>query len=165
MDIQQRDVASNVLAEVLEEFAFMFIEPEPDGPPPELEKILCAEISFAGQKAQGIVGLAFSWGKCLELANNLVGTDSEDTLSDKDIANALEELVNIICGRLIAEIYGTEVVFDLSIPKAVSLSQKQWQHILHSEDTLLVYEEDEPVALYLRHEHKEGSLHDQSTHS
>ncbi len=155
MERQRQTVVSDVFTEVLEEFAFIFVETEPDDQSEEPEKIVCSEISFTGQELKGSMGIAVSWQKCLELADNLLGTDDQEVLSDKAVENALEELVNVVCGRLLAELYGTGVVFDLSIPEARALSRQEWENLSESENATLVYDEDEPMAIYLRLEDEE----------
>ncbi|HMB30892.1 MAG TPA: chemotaxis protein CheX [Desulfohalobiaceae bacterium] len=149
MEKNWQSVVSDVLTEVLEEFAFIFVETEPDEEIEEPDEVVYAEINFNGQDVEGVLGIAVSWQKCLELADNLLGADEQENLSERAVENALEELVNVVCGRLLAELYGTNVIFDLSIPETKALSKKKWNNLMQSEETVLVYEEDEPLAIYL----------------
>ncbi len=62
-----------------------------------------------------------------ELAVNILGVDDEDELEEGDAADAVKELVNVICGQLLTSMFGTETVFQLTIPTVEELDRAGWE--------------------------------------
>jgi len=119
-----------VFSSVFENFAFMFVEDDPEeeevgaqGP------FLQAEISFKSKDVAGVMEIAAPVGFCNELAENILGDEGAD-IPEGAGENALKEVLNVSCGYLLAEKFGTEEVFDLSIPKIRGGAEKQWHALL-----------------------------------
>jgi len=56
-----------------------------------------------------------------DLAGNLLGTDQDDPDADAKGIDAVKELMNILCGQLVTDFYGSDAVFNLSIPECTRL--------------------------------------------
>lgn len=122
-----RAAVVQVAAEVLEQQAFMFAE--------EVSK----EDLETAEEAFNRISIAFtgppSGGLCVtlpgdlsaELAVNILGVDDEDELEEGDAADAVKELVNVICGQLLTSMFGTETVFQLTIPTVEELDRAGWE--------------------------------------
>ncbi|MGM0453365.1 MAG: hypothetical protein ACQERN_09400 [Thermodesulfobacteriota bacterium] len=126
MSRADNELLLTVFSSVFEGFAFMFVEAdvemeEIDGPGPCLR----SEIGFQSKDKQGELEVIAPTALCEELAENILGADEEEEpLPDDAGANALNEVLNVSCGYLLAEKFGTEEVFDLSIPQARPLAEK-----------------------------------------
>lgn len=126
MSNQDCQLVLQSFASVFEGFAFMFIEQEPDLKPEDPEDCLRASIDFKSPDTQGSLEVLAPKDLCTELAENILGTETEE-LPDAAGENALKEILNVTCGALLAERFGTEEVFDLSIPVAESIPEDTWE--------------------------------------
>ncbi|MEO5368165.1 MAG: chemotaxis protein CheX [Magnetococcus sp. WYHC-3] len=118
---KQTDILRQVVAEVLERFAFSFVEDEePQFQEPEW---LLADLAFAGP-VRGKVSLALSRKLASELGANILGVDTMAAPSDL-AADAIKELTNIICGDLLYRLYGPQTVFDLRVPTLRTMISSQ----------------------------------------
>ncbi len=118
-----------VLSDVLERFAFMFVEgrEEIDGSV-EKGEYLYAAISFSG-RTQGAVSLAAPEGLCREMAANVLGV-SADEMEDTFGEDALKELLNIVCGELTVALFGNKEVYNLTIPQLYRIDSGKWREML-----------------------------------
>jgi hypothetical protein len=150
MNEANKPILLEVLTEILEQFAFVFVEEEP-GPvdPPENGTPLLAEISFSSQRLSGKLVLAASRPLCSEMAQNVLGEDDQDNLPRNASRNALQEVVNIACGNILARLYGTKEMFELSVPNCREISPEQWRKLGHKEGTIHLSAEEEPLLLQL----------------
>ena len=110
--IETENILTNSLAQALETMAFLTIIPlEEDITAPE--KIVLAEISFAGPK-NGTIQILAGLDLCRIIAEN-IGALTE--VNDENCYDALKELSNVICGLLLPVLACTKAdVFDLTIP-------------------------------------------------
>jgi len=150
MDEANKHAFIEVLSEILEQFAFVFLEEEP-GPvdPPEDGSPLLAEISFSSQNRSGRLVMAASPSLCAEVAENVLGEDDQGHLPEDANRNALQEVVNIACGNLLARLYGTEEMFELSVPTSHEISAEEWRTVGNSEDAISLSAEEEPLVARL----------------
>ncbi|MFW6334786.1 MAG: chemotaxis protein CheX [Desulfosalsimonas sp.] len=127
METSENEILLQVFSSVFEEFAFMFVEE--DGDDPGEDKGLCpcllAEIGFTGSDKKGVLEVAAPAEICDELAENILGLEQQE-LPEGAGENALTEVLNVACGYFLAEKYGTDEVFDLSIPETSEVSDEQW---------------------------------------
>lgn len=156
MNEANKPVLLEVLTEILEQFAFVFVEEEP-GPvePPENDAPLLAEISFSSQRLSGKLVLAASQPLCLEVAQNVLGEDDQGSLPWNASRNALQEVVNIACGNILARLYGTQEMFELSVPTCKEISAERWRKLAQQEGTIQLSAEEEPLVLQLIQEQGE----------
>ena len=118
---KQTETLRQVVAEVLERFAFSFAEEED----PQLQGTgwLLSDLIFTGP-ACGKVSLALSSELAAELGVNILGVDP-DAVTPELAADTAKELSNIICGDLLFRLYGPQAVFDLRVPSLRMLATSQ----------------------------------------
>ncbi len=116
------EVLYRVLEESLENLAFMFAE-SIDLNDIAMSDTDCIKVhmTFTGELYDGSLMMIVPANISRELAANIMGIDldSEDAA---DLGNdSLKEVLNVICGRVLTEISGTEPLFDLSVPDLENL--------------------------------------------
>jgi len=144
MNNSDNDVLLKVFSAVFEGFAFMFVEAEPDLEPDSPGACFQAEIQFTSKENKGLLEVVAPAGLCRELAENILGADGE-VLPEGAGESALEEVLNVSCGYLLAEKFGTDRIFDLSIPKARSLPGKKWATLLENPQYSTFLIDDAPM--------------------
>lgn len=111
-----RQVLLEVSTQVFETSAFMAVYPPEvtnlDGEFPQM----AASISFAGP-ATGRLILAVSPIILSPLATSMLGLDITDDVSEDGQTDALLEVLNMMCGNVLTEIYGSKPVFNLCPPE------------------------------------------------
>lgn len=132
MNEQDKRYLLSALAGVFEGFAFMFVEDEEEDDVPAggngAGGYLGAAIGFWGERVQGELELVAPGALCTELAENILGTDEGDLPEDAG-RSALAEVLNVSCGYLLAEKYGVEEVFNLSIPATRAVGGEEWTRL------------------------------------
>lgn len=146
MDEKDRAILMSVFSSVFEEFAFMFAEESEDGEPETGNPCPCvsAEINFSGKDKDGFLEIAAPKDVCDELAENLLGAEDEE-LPEEAGENALTELLNVACGYFLAEKFGTDEVFDLSIPGTRNLPDSEWDEMEGGGEFLMILVDESPV--------------------
>ena len=112
-DTHTVDTLRQVVADVLERFAFSFVDD--DKPQFHDTEVLLSDLAFKGP-VQGKVGLSLSRDLATELGVNILGVDPESA-PPETAHDAIKELTNIICGDLLFRLYGPQAVFDLCVPQ------------------------------------------------
>lgn len=142
------EVLEEVVPGVLESMAFMFSEPaDPKEGLPDAEGYLGATMSFDGP-AKGRIGVVVAEDWCDQLAEGILGEVPEEE-SDPDMrGDALCELLNIICGQFITSLWGTDEIFDLSIPTVSEVDQTAWDNLSTRPGALRLVVEDLPMIVY-----------------
>ena len=120
MQQQQTATLTTVFSEVLASLAFMFTDEEQQNPPPDTVW-LETRISYYGL-FRGTLCFRCTREFSTLLAANLLGIDSEDEQAATAAEDASKEFMNIVCGQLVTALYGTESVFNLSIPQLEVMS-------------------------------------------
>lgn len=142
------EIVLRVLSEVFEGFAFMFVEEEPDFDSDAPLECLGASIRFSGKSAEGVFEIVSPVDFCEELAENILGAEADELPPDAG-EGALKEVVNVACGYLLSEKFGTEEVFDLSIPETVSVAPNEWGAFFGSGSYAVYLVEDSPILVRL----------------
>jgi hypothetical protein len=138
----------DILSNVLQEQAFMFAEHFGDDPEMPEPPFIHARIRFDGP-FDGHLGLVFSHALSIELIANMLGLDPEDIDSEDDAADALKELLNIVCGKFLAAAFGHTFVFDFEAPSVAHIGPEEWRTQLATQETTALLVEDEPVLFEL----------------
>lgn len=115
-DVTLKEKLHTVASSVLEEAAFIFtesVEEAPEWPGPLLE----AKLTFSAQKS-GVLSMISTQQFCVEIAANLLGIDPSDPTALSRGSNAICEMLNIICGSFVVEVFGNQVVTHIGIPEA-----------------------------------------------
>lgn len=144
-----RAVLMEVLNDVLERFAFMFVELSGNKELNDCNSpIYSTSIRFKGPESGSIT---FYAGKnfCAELAANILGTDLENAPPDAE-KDALKELTNVSCGELVAELYGETEVIDLTVPELQTIEKEEIPKIREAENPLHLWVDDYPVLIQLK---------------
>jgi hypothetical protein len=144
------DALAEAAVDVLEKQAFMLGERCPKHElVTEADTFWLARMEFSGP-AWGELGIEMPAGACGELAANMLGVDTESSLTREDAADALGELLNVICGQWLTARYGVEPVFDLSIPQVVEEGCVEWETTMAAAETIGLLVDDEPALVYLK---------------
>jgi len=132
-----------VLEESLENLAFMFAE-SIDANEVTMTDTECTKVSmeFTGDLYNGALMMVVPSNISNELAANILGIDitSDDALDLGD--DSLKEVLNVICGRVLTEISGTEPLFDLTIPKLETIQFTEIETYLRNENTCCAMVDD-----------------------
>lgn len=125
---------------VFETAAFLNLYPtdsEEEIPAPDC----AASMTFHGA-ARGRVTLRVNHEILESVVENLLGEACEGPDADGRKGDALKELLNMLCGNILTEYYGTEPIFDLSPPELIDdasskvSSQQVHSLVLNVENTL-----------------------------
>ena len=143
MAVMDNEVLLSVFSAVFEGFAFMFVEADTDVAAENPGDCLRAGISFESDAYQGTLEVIAPVSLCDELAENILGADGGDLPAEAG-ASALEEVVNVACGSLLAEAFGTDSVFELSIPKAKPV-ETEWAEMAGGQGYSTFLVEEEPL--------------------
>ena len=117
------------LSNVLENMAFIFTEELPT------EKLsinpgefLAAEMTFHGPN-RGRVSLLVQYPFITLLAVNMLGAE-EGEVTEAIAFDALKELLNMACGQFLTSRFGSEPVFDLTVPEIRNVEAAKLNHRL-----------------------------------
>ena len=110
---------SRILAEVglriFEEAAFLFTEPG-QAPGREARDPLEATLEFGGPGA-GEIRLSTDREVAVLIAANMLGLEKDDPEAAESAEQALGELLNVLGGSLMVDLFGTREVCHLGIPR------------------------------------------------
>ncbi len=134
-----------IFSDVLGELAFVFPS-EPDEDTPKPRYTLQARIAYSGAKS-GMLRLRCDGRFASTIAANLLGLDPEDSAAEQARLDALKELLNVLAGNLVTELYGTEGLFELSIPEVVPVLPDQDEESLAGAEIHVFAVEDTPIEL------------------
>jgi len=118
------EIAADRLAELvsrtLEDAAFVFTEPA-DGAGAPAAPVLHARLDFEGP-ARGELSLTASPAVARALAANLLGLDEGDPDIDARAGDALGEVVNMLAGAVVLELFGPEAQTRIGVPAGAELA-------------------------------------------
>ncbi len=142
-ELPNREQIAEVAGRVLEEAAFIFTEPMEEEEEWD-DDVLMSVISFSGPK-KGRIALASSFQFGTELAANLLGVEPDDEQAAEKAGGALSEILNMLAGSLVAEVFGTGVVVNLGIPETKRIDKEdfssqsgdysEWLHFQTDDDS------------------------------
>jgi CheY-specific phosphatase CheX len=131
-DIQ--NIAASVTTHIFETMFFTFLEPqgeEPNKDPSSVKNtmpFLRGEIEFEG-KYSGRLKLYLPMELAKIMALNFMG--SEGDVSDPQAMDMVNELCNMVCGNLFAQL-DKKTVFNLGIPQTHIISNKEMEKDVHT---------------------------------
>ncbi|MDX9974039.1 MAG: chemotaxis protein CheX [FCB group bacterium] len=135
MDSNLNEKLADVFREIIEQLAFMFAEPVEKAEVPGVSgDTLGIRMEFSGPFA-GRLSLAASRSEGVEVAANILGLDSDDPSAQVRAEDALKEVLNVTCGRLLTELAGAEPVFQLTVPQSIPLDAQAWAAMLAADGT------------------------------
>jgi len=118
------ELLAQCLVRTLEEAAFVFAEPTGDPPPFEGE-VIEARVTYSGGHS-GELLLASPHGLAATLAANLLGEDEGGASVTGDDFDALGELLNMVVGSLVLELFGPEAGCKLGLPRVKRVSAQEY---------------------------------------
>lgn len=118
---QQTQTLTTIFSEVLANLAFMFTD-EGDFVFSPDDQWLETVIAYNGPKT-GTLKLNCAREFSNTLAANLLGLNPEEQTEDQHAHDATKEFMNIVCGQFVTAAFGSEDVFDLTIPEIETLQE------------------------------------------
>jgi CheY-specific phosphatase CheX len=119
MNDKINEILEGIAAETFEGLAFLFGFPEEVENAPQSESMM-VKVGFQGSFSGQLV-MAVTRQTVQELTANMLGLDDgEENISPDDLADALKETINVICGNLLPAIGGKDAVFDIRQPETLS---------------------------------------------
>jgi CheY-specific phosphatase CheX len=116
--IERTDQVRKVMARVLEDASFVFADDLPPAAQEGIssETIMGVSLAFKGERT-GEFRLWADPPFAALLAANMTGIDADSPQALEKGADAMKEMMNIIAGNALTELFGTTAVFDLGIPQ------------------------------------------------
>jgi CheY-specific phosphatase CheX len=110
-------------SKVFEEAAFAFVDAT-DGAPSEAPDApqLVSSIDFEGPFS-GVIAIAASEQTARAFAANMLGLDEAGPETEGRSADALGEILNMICGNLLPAVAGKSPEFNISTPKRLKAEE------------------------------------------
>jgi len=140
------DVMTATVLRVLEEAAFVFAESVEETEAPDFaDSIVVTDLSFAGpgtDTARGRLILAANTDWTQELAANMMGTDPDDPDIQGKGPSSLGELLNMIGGVLMGDIFGP-VATSLGIPRIRTLDASEFASLSREDSSRVILATDE----------------------
>ncbi|MGL1901243.1 MAG: chemotaxis protein CheX [Fibrobacterales bacterium] len=135
-------VARTVICDILEGAAFVFTDDFLEEVPEKGWSTKGITIEFNGAHT-GILHMWSSDELLALFAANMLGVEEESTQNDSVELDAGKEVLNMITGLLITELYGTDGVYNLTIPEVIDVSSLEVD--LVSENSLWIVADDYPM--------------------
>ncbi|GJM24314.1 MAG: hypothetical protein DHS20C16_07290 [Phycisphaerae bacterium] len=122
MQSQTTATLTTVLSDVLADLAFMFCDGGDYCEQPS-ESWLETSIGYSGG-VSGELNLICTRTFAVQLAENLLGFEAGEEVSNQESNDAVREFMNVICGQFVTAAHGTEDVFNLTIPSVSELEDE-----------------------------------------
>ena len=148
MTDQEQQLLIATVADVCERFAFMFVDAPMDATPEFDADLHRATLAFKGPR-QGTLALVAPPDMAHELAGNVLGLMDPDEVTDEVAGQALAELLNIICGELVAELFGKQVVVELGVPEIDHVPAAEVARLTADVNTVRLMVDEESVFVTL----------------
>jgi CheY-specific phosphatase CheX len=144
-----KGIMADVLASVLENMTFTFIEPpEDEGLHTSETEFLHATIEFDGP-AVGELGIAAPQALCMELTAGILGLDPDDGIASDNIRDTLGELLNVTCGNFATSMFGDETKVNQSIPQVKKINSSTWASLIAGAETVKFIVDDVPLIAHV----------------
>ena len=142
--------AEEVIQQVLEQHAYLFGDPVPASQlPATLEDLIEVVVAFHGAFTGRMV-LSCTRELSHELAANVLGMMEPDEIEDEDAEDALKELMNVLAGRLLAQLEAEPGLVQIGPPMLGSDADgSHWKDLLGSTGTCSFLVEDHPAMFRL----------------
>jgi CheY-specific phosphatase CheX len=147
------------VCDILERTAFMFPEPVENYDEAVFEEFqpVMATLSYSGD-GEGDIALIVPVEMCIELAMNLLGEDIDPEDPGEKPQDAVKEILNIIAGQLLTEVFGETAVFNLTPPIAKNLESEELAEIIEKKDYAMAISDEYPIITIMKvkekvHEH------------
>ena len=150
MQNEYRTILTEVFCDTLLQYAFLFGD---ECPKDELsvDNADCLKITagFSGERS-GELGIVASTDLCAILTSNVLGEDPDGYEElDENTSDALEELINVVCGQFLTAAFGEDLIIDMSPPIAARMDIAEWNSLVDDEKTISFMIEDVPALVYV----------------
>lgn len=117
----------------LEDWGLTLVERLSEAPTFDISRTKYALVEYVGV-ASGTVVVVCGVELLETLWLNVLGADDDDSsaLDSDNYGDAAKELVNIICGNFLTEVYGEDTVFELSVPAVMQIDAVKLDKVLKS---------------------------------
>lgn len=138
------EIARQVVSRILEDAVFVFTDALEQEEKPELDtwKPEGVSLYFTGQPS-GVFRLWVDNAFARIAARNMLGVELDDEQSAQRGKDALKEILNIIVGNFLTEVYGDTPVFSLGLPQPVAIEKLSDDY--RAENSLWLKAEDIPM--------------------
>jgi hypothetical protein len=117
MEDSRRELLRNAIGNAFQEMGFMFIDDPEESNCHVYPETSYYQVSMNYKGPEnGQLSLAVPTGLARELAGNILGEMDDDCLSAELCEDGLKEVLNVICGEVVADLYGKHEVVNLTIP-------------------------------------------------
>lgn len=148
------DTTLQVVGRVLEETAYLFTDEIEDSEIPSTESWDAEGVKLFFTEHNGTrCGAVHLWvtkGFASLAASNMLGIDEDDAQASEKGMDALREILNVILGNLLTEVYGEEPVFDINLP--TNLGPEHLKEDIEANYSVWLEAEDNPVYFVFRPE-------------
>ena len=142
-------IQAQVAIQVLERYAFLV------GGPPEPGAAMASfpspswvvTIDFSGA-CTGTVGMVIPPDLAAQAAANVFGGEPSH-VSDEQAGDAVQELLNIVCGHYLHEREGDQALFNLSAPVRQAMTREQLESCIRGKAQAVLMVEDAPLVLFI----------------
>ncbi|MCP4567115.1 MAG: chemotaxis protein CheX [FCB group bacterium] len=150
MQIQIDGTSLNeTVVSVLEQMAFIFCEPADlqEGIDLDEFEFIKVSLTFDGHKS-GQVTIIAPNEFCRELVANMLGEDIDNEDDCGKQADAVKEILNIITGQYLTQVYGDKVVFNLSAPEAAEIQSEELYAFIGENECACCQSDEYPVLTF-----------------
>ncbi len=150
MDNQTQEKIFGILESVLEQFAFAFCEIIDKSEIIDFpDEMIHSSLSFSGPYS-GEIALVLSLDLCIELAGNVLGMDPGDAGVEDYGQDSLKELLNVLIGNVLTELYSEDILFDFAAPTNKRLDKNAWEALIKDPASFTMKIEDSLSLLYFK---------------
>ena len=149
MSRDRQQTLTETFLSVVEKLTFMFGEPvAPDEIELRCEPWVEARLAFRGQ-VNGSLAVIVPQSLQPEIAANILGLDANELASTEMLADALREMLNVVCGHVIMALAGSGADFKLQTPQHQVLEPARLAALRDDPDIMGFLLDDEPLLLHL----------------
>jgi len=140
------EVINEAVSGVLEQTAYMFPEPLDGDTEVSFEdfEYVLVKLNFSGDKS-GEVKMIIPVDFCAELSANLLGEDIGDVDPEENDFDSARELLNIVSGQLLVDLYGNEALFSLTDLEVKKLEKDAFSSMIEDCEYHCCMVDDYPV--------------------
>ena len=140
------EIINGAVSGVLEQTAFMFPEPADmaSGVPFEDFEYVLVKLNFTGEEV-GEIKMIIPVDFCAELSANLLGEDIGDVDPEENNFDSAKELLNIVSGQLLVDLYGDKALFSLTDLDVQKLEKEAFFSIIEGCEYHCCMVDDYPV--------------------
>ena len=150
MQLEHTQSMNDVFCRVMESLAFYFVDPI-DPHTIDIQRDMAVpyrkvSMRFEGPHVGNVI-LYLPQSAFSTIWANMLGVDEADPQSQEQQNDATCEILNVICGQLLTEIWGTDPVFDLCIPDMQDIDSANLSDVLTHPSTCSFNSDDGLILL------------------